>query len=224
MCFELKEMLKLVLLWLNCYNFRGWPTSTWQASPEQGLPALAKRLLRNLFYTSKSEGHYFGLLEQWSLGRDRKQESSSQGFIPQVVMPLTLSLSLHTGRYQSRRLYSSSDELPGFVWWRKFMCSTSESILSLSYWRSVHLLLSCLSYDYNLSAVVLVHTAFLFVCFLETRPYHSSVKYRNPTSPPQDADRNFATGIRSKEIISKAMEAGLNISVNDLWSKRCFGN
>lgn len=84
-----------------------WPASTWQASPAPGLPELSSGTKVVSFCLSRSD------LGEW------KQEGSSASPALQLLRAL-FSLPLHAGWYRSGRLNSSSDEFPGFVWWRKF--------------------------------------------------------------------------------------------------------
>lgn len=81
---------------------------------------LAEHLLRNLSYTFKHEGQNFFFFLSYSDLKVKSENRKAAVLVLHCSNALTPSMSLRAGWYQRRRLNGSSDELPGFVWWRKF--------------------------------------------------------------------------------------------------------
>lgn len=126
--------------------------------------------------------------------------------------PFTLSASLRAEWYQRRRLNGSSDELPGFVQWRKFTghnLSQGFSLCGEFYLGTI---------SHTIADEIMSWFVLIFVFFEKAHHYHSSTRYKSRSSSikrVQDRMQRliFTAGIWSKNIITEATEAGLDINI-----------
>lgn len=130
MCSGLKEMFKPVCIRQYCDNYRLRSTSSASQRPPNIWRELSEKWILNI--------RVLKVIITWSWGVGVKTGRSGSTN-PTLRLHAPYSFHIYTELYQKRRLNGSSDELPGFVLWRK--CTGHNLSQGFSFLQRIMLLL-----------------------------------------------------------------------------------
>lgn len=200
MCSELKKMLKPVCLWQWCFNFRGSGSKSFTF---QRPPNIRGELSEKWIFSVQ----VLKVVIIWSWGVGVKTGSSSSSTCPALLLPCPL-LFPHLYRMISEK------EIEWFLWRASWFCAMEEVYGSQSVSRFLRImLLSYRFWSHNVPFVFLFPISFrkkIMIIILPGRKY--------PAASARRLHRRMqwlilTAGIRIKNIMSEASEAGFNISL-----------